>query len=149
MFSAPLTSRSLRENCREYVGHLVRSNLGCIAESTSLPLRNKGIVHTEDISPSWNVDLTRKRDITRFLSSDTSQRRAEVKSMTRLNLDLLLRSSCSCLSDSETRCHNEVHCHGKFFRCAVEFLLREVWFGHVLDLNCLCEEHVWSTCFVF
>ena len=36
---------------------------------------------------------------------------------------LLLRSSCSCLSDSETRCHNVVHCQGKFFRCAVEFLL--------------------------
>ena len=42
---------------------------------------------------------------------------------------LLLRSSCSCLSDSETRCHNVVHCQGKFFCCAIEFLLHRsvVW----------------------
>ena len=42
---------------------------------------------------------------------------------------LLLRSSCSCLSDSETRCHNVVHCQGKFFCCAIEFLLQRsvVW----------------------
>ena len=42
---------------------------------------------------------------------------------------LLLCSSCSCLSDSETRCHNVVHCQGKFFCCAIEFLLQRsvVW----------------------
>ena len=42
---------------------------------------------------------------------------------------LLLRSSCSCLSDSETRGHNVVHCQGKFFCCAIEFLLQRsvVW----------------------
>ena len=60
----------------------------------------------------------------------------------------LLRSSCSCLSDIETRCHNVVHCQGKVFRCAIEFLLQRSVVGHVLALNCLCEEHVWSTCSV-
>ena len=46
-----------------------------------------------------------------------------------VDLLLLLRSSCSCLSDSETRCHNVVHCQGKFFRCAIEFLFQRsvVW----------------------
>ena len=46
-----------------------------------------------------------------------------------LLLLLLLRSSCSCLSDSETRCHNVVHRQGKFFCCAIEFLLQRsvVW----------------------
>ena len=50
---------------------------------------------------------------------------------------LLLRSSCSCLSDSETRCHNVVHCQGKFFRCAIEFLLQRS-----VDLEaCISEGH--------
>ena len=54
---------------------------------------------------------------------------AKHKFYDRLLLLLLLRSSCSCLSDSETRCHNVVHCQGKFFHCAIEFLLQRsvVW----------------------
>ena len=58
---------------------------------------------------------------------------------------LLLCSSCSCLSDSETWCHNVVHCQGKFFCCAIEFLLQRLLIVCVKSMSVVwraCLEHM-------